>query len=39
MEGFKNGHIHCKEIIRNLWYLLGKEIDTENSVRQLKEFE
>ena len=32
-EELKNGHTHCKEIIRNLWYLLGKEIDTENSVR------
>lgn len=38
-DGVKNGHIHCKEIIQNLWSILEKETDTENVVSQLREFD
>ena len=33
------GHETCKEIIKNLWTLLGLDIDTDRIVTQLKAFE
>lgn len=38
-DGEKNGNVHCKEIIQNLWSILDKEIDTELIVPKLQQFD
>mmetsp|Transcript_1941 Transcript_1941/g.2806 ORF Transcript_1941/g.2806 Transcript_1941/m.2806 type:complete len:175 (-) Transcript_1941:4115-4639(-) len=35
----KSGKDHCKEIVQNLWSILDQEIDTENIVTHLREFD
>jgi len=35
----KSGYSHCREIIENLWKILENEIDTEQIVERLKDFD
>ena len=34
-----SGQTHCREIIQNLWTMLGDEVDTEEIVHRLKAFD
>lgn len=34
-----SGYEHCREIIMNLWTILGNEVDTDQIVARLKDFD